>query len=64
MRTKRRPGAGRKPLDPSGAKRPVTVWLSPADVAYCVAVGGTAPEGLRRLVAAGRGKFLKKPAAG
>lgn len=46
-----RPGAGRKPSDPSGAKKPWTVWLSPAEQALCLRHGGTVQEGLRRLVA-------------
>lgn len=49
----RRPGAGRKLTDPSGAKRPVSVWLSPAERAHCEGIGnGSAGEGLRGLVVA------------
>ncbi len=47
----RRKGAGRKPSDPSGRKRPVTVWLSPAEVAHCQRLGGSAVR-LRQLLAA------------
>ncbi len=38
----RRKGAGRKPADPSGKKKPCTVWLSPAEVAHCDLAGGPA----------------------
>lgn len=54
MKTKpkrrRAPGGGRKPDDPSGAKAPVKIWLSPSQIALLERIGGTAQEGLRRLI--------------
>jgi hypothetical protein len=52
----RRAGAGRKPADPSGRKKPLTVWVSPAEREHLEALGGTAPAGLRRLLAGSMGR--------
>lgn len=46
----RRPGAGRPVADASGAERPVTIWLTPAEVAHCAQLGGSAQDGLRALL--------------
>jgi hypothetical protein len=46
----RRAGAGRPVEDDSGAKRPVTVWLTPDERAHLEQLGGTAQEGIRGLI--------------
>ncbi len=47
----RRKGAGRPPLDPSGAKVKKTLWLTPAEIAH-LEQSGSVSEGVRRLVVA------------
>ena len=48
----RRKGAGRPTTDPSGAKRPITVWLAPAEREHCEQLGESAARGIRRLICA------------
>ncbi len=47
----KRKGAGRPPLDPSGAKVKKTLWLTPAEIAH-LERSGSVSEGVRRLVVA------------
>lgn len=51
----RRAGAGRPVTDDSGAKRPVTIWLTPAEDAHLQQLGGSAQDGLRALIRASMG---------
>lgn len=47
-----RPGAGRKLQAPDGqARRPKTVWLSPAEVEHCRQLAGGVSAAVRVLIA-------------
>jgi hypothetical protein len=46
----KRQGAGRKPLDASDKKSPKTIWLLPAEQAFCLQFGDTVQDGIRRLI--------------
>jgi hypothetical protein len=46
-----RPGAGRRPDDPSGKKTGVRLYLTPTELAHCAARSGSAAGHLRRLLA-------------
>lgn len=46
----RRRGAGRKPLDPSEKKKPVTVWLGPDEREHCEQLGDNVQDGIRHLI--------------
>jgi hypothetical protein len=55
----RRAGAGRKPVDPSGAMVKHTVRLTPTQTAHCEQGGGTVQEAARRLIEADMRKRAK-----
>jgi hypothetical protein len=44
-------GAGRKLSDPSGARRPKTVWLSPAEIEHCERLAGSVSAAVQLLLA-------------
>jgi len=48
----RRSGAGRPAQDPSGAKRRVVLYLSPAELVHCQSLATSAPAAVRQLLAA------------
>jgi len=45
-------GAGRPAQDPSGAKRRVVLYLSPAELVHCQSLATSAPAAVRQLLAA------------
>jgi len=48
----RRPRIGRPPDDAAGARRKVTIYLSPAELAHCQSLATSAPAAVRQLLAA------------
>lgn len=54
MKPKPKPkrGPGRPLHDPAGGKKPVTVWVSPSERRHLERLAGSAPAGLRLLLAA------------
>lgn len=47
---RRAPGAGRPRKDPAGLTRTVSVALTPTQIATAERIGGTAQDGIRRLI--------------
>lgn len=46
-----RQGAGRPAADPAEKKRPVSVWLTPAELEHCKGLGdGSIGDGIKALI--------------